>query len=586
MSSSNMSRYSYILAIIKQINGFYGYLALSAVIRVVNKFSSASVGIAAACFIGKILDSDLVSIKTISTILVLLIIVKILFSYLDTYVSHDMSFKILTRLRNKVYDKIDELAPGGIEGNTMADYATVIASDINVFEWFYAHILVEWIGTIIFSITMLIITFGISPTAFLVSLIGMIVMFIIPTFSVGKSEEKGYVMKRLFGALNGIVADGVQGLKDIIGFHWEETFLSKLNSASQDYAQTQKLYSISSSKEKRSYSFLTDFCILLSTIIVLLIGKSSLTTVFLQFSLISAILVGIQETLSQGTNYGFVFGAAKRVFDILNSPVPVSDHGDLNCEDVVHDKNDCYLKFDNVCFSYDKSSDKKVLNGVSFNVCSGERVAIVSASGGGKTTSAKLIQRFWDIDSGEITINGINIKDIKLSELRKIVTVVPQETYLFNGTIKDNMLLVKPDATDDEIERAIRVSQANQFIDLLENGIMTVVGENGTLLSGGERQRIALAQAILANTPILVLDEATSALDAENESIINKEIKQLGTNRTVIVIAHRLSTIMDTDKIVFILDNKVNQVGTYNDLIKSNQKFKELVRGEYIEQKS
>ena len=173
-----------------------------------------------------------------------------------------------------------------------------------------------------------------------------------------------------------------------------------------------------------------------------------------------------------------------------------------------------------------------------------------------------------------------------MSELRKIVTVLPQETYLFNGTIKDNMLLVKPDATDDEIERAIRVSQANQFIELLENGIMTVVGENGTLLSGGERQRIALAQAILANTPILVLDEATSALDAENECIINKEIKKLRTNRAVIVIAHRLSTIVDTDKIVFIFDNKVDQVGTYNDLIKSNPKFKELVRGEYIEQKS
>lgn len=134
MSSSNMSRYSYVLEIIKQIKGFYGYLALSAIIRVVNKFSSASVGIAAACFIGKILDGDMVSIKTISTILLLLIIIKILFSYLDTYVSHDMSFKILTRLRNKVYDKIDELAPGGIEGKAMADYVTVIASDINVFE--------------------------------------------------------------------------------------------------------------------------------------------------------------------------------------------------------------------------------------------------------------------------------------------------------------------------------------------------------------------------------------------------------------------------------------------------------------------
>ncbi|MDE6103542.1 MAG: hypothetical protein K2F60_03345, partial [Oscillospiraceae bacterium] len=235
MNDSNVSRYSYVIEIMKQVKGFYGYLILSSMIRILSKLSSAAVGIVVAFFLGILIAGEIMTVKYMIIAVLTLIAVKIIISYLDTYVSHDMSFKILTRLREKVYDRIDKIAPGGLEGKATADFVTVVISDINVFEWFYAHILVEWIGTILFVIPLLIFALNYSVWAFFITLIGIIVMFIIPQLSVNKAEEKGFVMKRLFGRLNSIVADGVQGLKDIIGYHWENVFLSKLQETSEEY---------------------------------------------------------------------------------------------------------------------------------------------------------------------------------------------------------------------------------------------------------------------------------------------------------------------------------------------------------------
>lgn len=286
------------------------------------------------------------------------------------------------------------------------------------------------------------------------------------------------------------------------------------------------------------------------------------------------------------TNYGFVFGAAKRVFGVLNTEIHVNNNGILNYGDVVKKDKKCSIEFNNVEFSYKRNKNDNVLNNVSFEIKSGERVVIVSASGGGKSTSAKLMQRFWDIDKSFICLNGIDIRKIKLNELRKIITVVVQDTYLFNGTIKDNLLMVKENSIDAEINEELKMAQADKFINTFEKGIQTTVGENGTLLSGGENQRIALIQAFLADTPILILDEATSSLDAENEALINKTISKLEIKKTVLIIAHRLLTIMSADKIVFIKNNKVNQICTYDELINENEHFKELVRGEYADEKS
>lgn len=233
------------------------------------------------------------------------------------------------------------------------------------------------------------------------------------------------------------------------------------------------------------------------------------------------------------------------------------------------------LVFEDVSFCYHED-DKTILDQVSFSIRAGEITAIVGASGGGKSTIARLIQRYWDVCDGGIFLNDIDIRDINLVELRKLVTLVPQEIYIFNGTIEDNLRLIKPQASFEEIKQAAHLARADGFISGLDDGYNTMVGD---LLSGGEKQRLALAQAFLRDAPVLILDEATSALDVENEKHINHVLQQLKQNRMIILIAHRLSTIQAADRIIFLKDGRIQQVGTYQELIASNQQFNELVQG-------
>lgn len=241
------------------------------------------------------------------------------------------------------------------------------------------------------------------------------------------------------------------------------------------------------------------------------------------------------------------------------------------------DTSDEYLEFRDVCFSY-ADGESAVLDGLSFSVKKGTTAALVGPSGGGKSTVIKLIPEFYDLDSGSIYIDGRNIYSIPVSELRSMLSYVPQDAYLFDATVRENIGFGKPDATDDEIIAAAKAANAHEFIETLTDGYDTIVGERGEMLSGGQRQRIAIARAFLKNAPILLLDEATSALDNENEVIVQSSIEELMKNRTVIVIAHRLSTIENADVIYVIEHGKVVQKGTHEELKAKPGTYAELVK--------
>ena len=211
-------------------------------------------------------------------------------------------------------------------------------------------------------------------------------------------------------------------------------------------------------------------------------------------------------------------------------------------------------------------------------------VCLVSASGGGKSTLSKLLQRFWDVQDGKICINGVDIKEINIDSLREIIMVIPQETYLFHDSIRSNLLLAKPDASNEEIFAALSNSMALSFIKELPEGVETLITENGSSLSGGERQRIALAQAFLKNPPILLLDESTSALDAENEQRIMQSFKDQRSKKITIVITHRISSMQMADKIIFMNHGKVSAIGAYGELMELNSEFRHLVKGELREE--
>ena len=268
--------------------------------------------------------------------------------------------------------------------------------------------------------------------------------------------------------------------------------------------------------------------------------------------------------------------AAERLFEILDARTAVPDRGQLVLPRFARE-----IRYEGVSFSY---GDRPVLQGVSFTLRKGEVVALVGASGGGKTTLANLLPRFWDPVGGRITLDGVDLRDATLQSLRGQLAVVSQDTVLFNDTVRANIAYGRPDLSAEEVERAARMAHAHDFVAALPQGYDTVVGEKGVLLSGGQRQRIAIARAFLKDAPVLVLDEATSALDAESEREVQRALEDLmglgaaGGPRTTLVIAHRLSTVRGADRIVVILGGQVVEVGRHDELIARRGEYARLHR--------
>lgn len=274
------------------------------------------------------------------------------------------------------------------------------------------------------------------------------------------------------------------------------------------------------------------------------------------------------RTLSQIQNIFVAMGRVFELFDYVPSiidnentkPVPPIEKG---------------ISFENVYFEY--VEDKPVLKNISLNVSKGETLAIVGNSGGGKSTLVNLLPRFYDVNSGSIKFDGVDIKDMKLSELRNNISFVFQDNFLFTGTIRENIMLAKPDATEEELELALEASHLKEVITTLPDGLDTELGERGLTLSGGQRQRVAIARAMIRNTPIVILDEATSALDNESEAIVQKALDNLMQNKTVFVIAHRLSTIKNASRIAVINDGNLVELGTHEELLSiNNGQYKHL----------
>jgi subfamily B ATP-binding cassette protein MsbA len=262
--------------------------------------------------------------------------------------------------------------------------------------------------------------------------------------------------------------------------------------------------------------------------------------------------------------------AAERVLEILQQENPITSKIDA----VEKNTFDSEISIQNVNFKYDEES---VLNRFSLHINKGQTVALVGQSGSGKSTIANLLTRFYDVNEGQITIDGIDIKDMNLQSLRGLMGLVTQDSILFNDTIKANICLGKLDATDDEIIEALKIANAYEFVKDLPNGIYTNIGDSGNKLSGGQKQRLSIARAVLKNPPIMILDEATSALDTESEKLVQLALENMMQNRTSIVIAHRLSTIQKADVIVVMQKGKIVEQGSHEQLIALNGTYNKLV---------
>lgn len=299
-------------------------------------------------------------------------------------------------------------------------------------------------------------------------------------------------------------------------------------------------------------------------------------------SFITALILLYNPIKSIGNNLNqvqFSFYAIEQVFEKLDGQPNIKDKENAICMKTEHSQ----IEFKNVYFEY--TENVPVLKNINLKINKGETIAFVGNSGGGKTTIVNLLPRFYDIKSGSITIDEIDIKDFTLHSLRQNIAVVFQDNFLFSGTIKENILLGKSNATDKEINQAVKMAYLDEFILTLQNGLDTVIGERGVLLSGGQKQRVAIARAFLKNAPIIILDEATSALDNKAEAIVQKAIDNLMQDKTVFIIAHRLSTVKNADKIAVINEGELVELGTHEELMNiENGQYKALYEMQFKKQ--
>jgi len=301
-------------------------------------------------------------------------------------------------------------------------------------------------------------------------------------------------------------------------------------------------------------------------------------------SFITALILLYTPIKSIGKNYNAMqvsFLAIERLVEILDMEPTVTDKPNAIAMNGV--KKD--IHFNHVNFEYKEGIP--VLKNINLNVKAGSTVALVGNSGGGKTTIVNLIPRFYDVNQGSITIDGTDIRDFSLESLRNNIAVVFQDNFLFSGSIRDNILLGKEDATDEEIATAVKMACLDEFISELKDGLDTSIGERGSLLSGGQRQRLAIARAFIKNAPIVILDEATSALDNKAEAVVQKAIDNLMQDRTVFVIAHRLSTVQNADNIVVINDGEIIETGTHDQLLDmENGAYRALYNAQFKSKKA
>lgn len=470
--------------------------------------------------------------------------------YLEQYSNHFIAFKLLAALRDKIFKALRALAPAKLEGREKGGIISMITSDIETLEVFYAHTISPiCIALIVETLVLLYVGFISSFYLSLAALVSYIIIgIILPIISSKLLSDTGVRYRKSFASFNSYYLDSIKGVNDIVLNNAMKVRNKEVNSKSDELlAETKKLKHKSGITEAISYAFVS-----LSLIGVLILGlylsdKNIITIPKMIMGLVAIFgsygpviaLSALPQNLTQ------TFASGDRVLDLLEEKPVVREIKD--------GKNFSFLDLDvnNLSFKYDEAS---VLNNVNLEVKRGQIVALVGPSGCGKSTLLKLLLRFYETNSGDILYNNISINDINTSSLLDNVTLVSQQTYLFDDTIKENIKIAKYDATDEEIIEAAKKASIHEFIESLPDKYDTKVGQLGDNLSAGEKQRIGLARAFLSNAPLILLDEPTSNVDSINEGIILKSLKDQKENKSIILVSHRESTTAIADRIYRIKD--------------------------------
>lgn len=537
MKRSNLNIMTRLVGLVKPLTG---YMLIAVVMGVLGNLRATFITVFGAYGLLNVIGYNVsLSLKTIFICLVFFALIRGFLRYAEQSCNHFIAFKLLALIRDKIFGAMRRLCPAKLEVKDKGNLISVITSDIELLEVFYAHTLSPICIALIFYTIMICFISSFSKTAAVLALFGYIcVGVLIPVLTSKLSNDNGTQFRRQSGELSSFILDSLRGLSEILQYGMGNSRLSEINKKTDEIAFIEKKM-----KDLTGLNTAISSLVILSFDIAMLLTTAN--TGDLRCCLISTVAFmssfGPATSLAAlGSTLQNTFAAGNRVLDILDEdPIveditgkPVTDFSGAKAEDV--------------SFSYD---DEMILQNISVEMPQNRIIGITGKSGSGKSTFLKLLMRFWQTDSGRISISEKDINEINTDDLRDMESYMTQETHLFHDTIKNNMKIAKLDATDEEIISACKKASVHNFIMSLPNGYETKVSELGGNLSGGEKQRLGLARAFLHNGSLILLDEPTSNLDSLNEAVILKSLYSERKDKTIVLVSHRKSTMGIADMV-------------------------------------